>query len=68
MHPIVPIIQEHRRISKQLSLLQNLIEMVCLMDPQANAVAQACASMLSGVCECVCVQMKSVLVQCSQKL
>jgi hypothetical protein len=48
MHPVVPVIQEHRRISKQLSLLQNLITQVCQMDVQARVTAEACASVLAG--------------------
>lgn len=48
MHPVVPLVQEHRRISKQLSLLQNLLTMVCLMDARARVTAEACASVLEG--------------------
>lgn len=48
LHPIVPIIMEHRRISKQLSLLQGLLEQVCLVDMHARATAEACATMLAN--------------------
>eukprot|EP00967_Tisochrysis_lutea_P022463 scaffold25586_cov20-Tisochrysis_lutea.AAC.4 len=49
-HPVVPIIQEHRRISKQLSLLQGLVDQVCQVDAHARATAEACAAMLAGLC------------------
>ncbi|KAF5826691.1 hypothetical protein DUNSADRAFT_2361 [Dunaliella salina] len=48
-HPVVPIIQEHRRISKQLSLLQGLVDQVCQVDAHARATAEACAAMLAVI-------------------
>jgi len=49
---VVPIIQEHRRISKQLSQLQGLLEQVCQVDAHARATAEACSAMLAGAWLC----------------